>query len=134
MCLKCDNPEWTEIVREQFDDVEIPVKLCGDCYEKFLVEAKEQERVATEKLELAKKIVAAMDLGADIDISFFNIEPEKAEKMCATLHEGFNLAYKKREYPKYDSYSTTTDSKCQSNITLHLYTKDYKDDSHERTA
>lgn len=149
MCQQCEVTQVYKSVNERRDDVEYPISLCADCYASFIAEAEEQEAKALEKLELAKKIVAAMELGGRIEIKFTDYDgvrsKKQAEKLIKGVSESFGLTYHSagEEFnwfstPYFEDinitvhYSLTVDDKI-ANLEKQLEQL-RKSDSHERTA
>lgn len=131
MCQKCRKEAETKISTVLFDDIPVEMDLCEECDREFALEdAMKQKKAA--QMEMAKKIVAMMELGGEVNVHFHFVDPRTAEELAATLHQQFNKPYVKREYDAYDSYTTSLDH--HDDIGIFVYTTNYKGDSSERTA
>ncbi|ALY08097.1 hypothetical protein BhaS171_00041 [Bacillus phage vB_BhaS-171] len=132
MCQQCESPEVNETIIDRIDDIEIPIVVCTDCFKQFNAECDAEEKAWEEKLKMAKKIVAMMELGADIHIRFYEVDHQKAEMFSGNLHEIIDKSYVKYEYEEYDSYTTSISER--DGLSISIFTEDYKSESHEHSA
>jgi len=144
MCQKCKNVELeTKVVPVQFDDMEIEMELCESCEQEFAEQDARMQKEA-EQLELAKKIVAAMEIGGRISISF-HTDLNYSEEMARQLVSEF------ADNPEKDSNGGTQwISGTKGSVSCTVFIKPTKEDeianleerirqlkegdSHERTA